>query len=278
MLALPIFSMISAPCGHRTPSWPALLRLWHVPPASRRGLFADRHQAVAFDQQTAIAGWDRRRESRARASAAPFFNGVRRRSNVAAEISGGIAEGDEQGRRHRGHGVAGRQHRMRGAEPLALHECQASGRTRLASARNRLVAGPMTTASAAPAPFGAAPSTCASSDWPATGCRTFGMVDRIRVPSPAASRIVRLVLPVIRFLKFLGECRAAAVIKCFRPQWETRIATPPRPRIFKIRPHSLRFAVLISAASEERPDNLVMAKDTDQLARMLRDRKYRLGL
>ena len=55
----------------------------------------------------------------------------------------------------------------------------------------------MTTASAAPAPFGAAPSTCASSDWPATGCSTFGSEERMRVPSPAASTMVRLVLPVI---------------------------------------------------------------------------------
>src|SRR5260370_21165659 len=58
----------------------------------------------------------------------------------------------------------------------------------------------MTTASAGPVPFGAARSTCASNDWPATGCRTFGIADRMRVPSPAASTTVRLVRAVIRFL------------------------------------------------------------------------------
>src|SRR5882757_155372 len=55
----------------------------------------------------------------------------------------------------------------------------------------------MTTASSVPGPFGAALNTWASSDWPATGCRTFGVEDRMRVPSPAASTMVRLVLPVI---------------------------------------------------------------------------------
>ena len=73
----------------------------------------------------------------------------------------------------------------------------ASGRSRFASSATASWSGPITTASASPAPFGAAPSTCASSDRPATGCSTLGSADRIRVPSPAASTIVRLVLPVI---------------------------------------------------------------------------------
>src|SRR3984957_8805824 len=94
----------------------------------------------------------------------------------------------------------------------------ASGRTRLASAATDSWSGPITTANAAPAPFGAAPSTCASSDWPATGCSTFGVEDRIRVPSPAASTMVRLVLPVIPdpYIAAVVADDAAAVIKRFR--------------------------------------------------------------
>src|SRR3954454_1907986 len=73
----------------------------------------------------------------------------------------------------------------------------ASGRARATSSATAWWSGPITTASEAPAPFGAASSTCASSDWPATGCSTFGSEERIRVPSPAASTTVRLDRAVI---------------------------------------------------------------------------------
>ena len=73
----------------------------------------------------------------------------------------------------------------------------ASGRTRNASAVTAWCSGPTTTASAAPSPFGAAVRTCPSNVRPATSCSTFGSEERIRVPSPAASTIVRLVRPVI---------------------------------------------------------------------------------
>src|SRR6266545_766244 len=73
----------------------------------------------------------------------------------------------------------------------------ASGRMRLTSSATALWSGPITTASAAPVPCGAASSTCASSDWPAMGCSTFGSEDRMRVPSPAASTTVRLDRAVI---------------------------------------------------------------------------------
>ena len=79
----------------------------------------------------------------------------------------------------------------------------ASGRMRLTSSATALWSGPITTASAAPAPCGAASSTCASSDWPATGCSTFGSEDRMRVPSPAASTTVRLDRAVILVLEVL---------------------------------------------------------------------------
>ena len=62
------------------------------------------------------------------------------------------------------------------------------------------------------------------------------------MPSPAASTIVRLVLPVIRF-PVLGECCAAAVIKRFRPQWKPE-SPPDKSAGFKIRrAFLLMFAV-----------------------------------
>src|SRR5438445_11440884 len=94
----------------------------------------------------------------------------------------------------------------------------ASERTRLTSSATALWSGPITTASAAPVPCGAASSTCASSDWPATGCSTFGCEDRMRVPSPAASTTVRLDRAVILFpcssLADNGDGRRA-VFNCF---------------------------------------------------------------
>src|SRR5438105_6557633 len=103
---------------------------------------------------------------------------------------------------------------------------RASGRTRLTSSATELWAGPMTTASASPVPFGAAASTCASSDRPATGFRTFGTEDRMRVPSPAASTTVRLDRAVIRILHIGGDNCAGAVIKRFCPPWKPD--SPPR--------------------------------------------------
>src|SRR4051794_24927166 len=84
----------------------------------------------------------------------------------------------------------------------------------------------MTTASDAPVPFGAAASTCASSDRPATGLRTFGTEDRMRVPSPAASTTVRLDRPVIRILHIGSEKIVRRRHKAFLSPMETD--SPPR--------------------------------------------------
>src|SRR5271170_1743178 len=87
----------------------------------------------------------------------------------------------------------------------------ASGRMRLTSSATDPWSGPITTASAAPVPLGAAASTCASSDRPATGCSTFGRLERIRVPSPAASTTVRLDradIPILAYPCSSGEYRA----------------------------------------------------------------------
>src|ERR1700737_522800 len=89
----------------------------------------------------------------------------------------------------------------------------ASERMRRTSSSTAPWSGPRTTANAAPSPLGAARSTCASSDWPASGCRTFGLAERMRVPSPAASTMVRLVLLLILVLGILRQRRAVAVIK-----------------------------------------------------------------
>src|ERR1700732_4227336 len=90
---------------------------------------------------------------------------------------------------------------------------------RLASSATAWWSGPITTASAALLSFGAAARTWASSDCPATGCRTLGVADRMRVPSPAASTMVRLVLLVIRILAVAAN-GVAVVIKRFRPAWK----------------------------------------------------------
>src|SRR6267142_2707238 len=69
----------------------------------------------------------------------------------------------------------------------------AAGRISFAAAATRSCPGPITTATAPPVARTAA-STCASSVRPPMACSTFGREDRMRVPSPAASTIVRQVL------------------------------------------------------------------------------------
>src|SRR5713226_3430652 len=103
----------------------------------------------------------------------------------------------------------------------------------------------MTTASAAPVPFGAAASTCASSDWPATGCRTFGIADRIRVPSPAASTTVRRVRAVIRILVLQ---RATLRRRRHRAFWDG-VETGKNPRIHEQDAFPVNVCRLIRQAS-----------------------------
>src|SRR5712664_200322 len=141
----------------------------------------------------------------------------------------------------------------------------ASGRRRLTSSATARWSGPMTTASEAPAPFGAASSTCASSDWPATGCRTFGIADCMRVPSPAASTIVRLVLPVIRILIVWWRKLRRRRHKAFSLPMETcssRGKTPRIPDRGAIPVNVYRLIRLRPQEGRERP----MAKDSDHLA------------
>src|SRR6266852_1381773 len=141
----------------------------------------------------------------------------------------------------------------------------ASGRRRLTSSATARWSGPITTASEAPAPFGAASSTCASSDWPATGCRTFGIADCMRVPSPAASTIVRLVLPVIRILIVWWRRLRRGRHKAFSLPMETcssRGKTPRIPDRSVIPVNVCRLIRLRPQEGRERP----MAKDSDHLA------------
>src|SRR6267154_4501818 len=141
----------------------------------------------------------------------------------------------------------------------------ASRHRRLTSSATARWSDPMTTASEAPAPFGAASSTCASSDWPATGCRTFGIEDCMRVPSPAASTIVRLVLPVIRILIVWWRRLRRGRHKAFSLPMETcssRGKTPRIPDRSAIPVNVCRLIRLRPQEGRERP----MAKDSDHLA------------
>src|SRR6202022_858337 len=117
----------------------------------------------------------------------------------------------------------------------------------------------MTRASAAPAPLGEAPSTCASSDWPATGCRTFGIEDRIRVPSPAASTTVRLVRAVIRILVVAADVRRRR-----HKAFSARVETGKTPRIQDQGAFPVNVCRVIRWASGG--PKTFMARDTDHLA------------
>ena len=75
----------------------------------------------------------------------------------------------------------------------ACTKISASGRTRLASAATASAPSPTTTAVLVPPALLTASSTWARSDWPAIACSTFGRVERMRVPSPAASTMARQV-------------------------------------------------------------------------------------
>src|SRR5258705_9934750 len=139
----------------------------------------------------------------------------------------------------------------------------ASGRRRLTSSATARWSGPMTTASEAPAPFGAASSTCVSSDWPATGCSTFGIEDCMRVPSPAASTMVRLVLPVIPNPCWLRQGLRRRH-KAFLSTME--IVSPPGEsrRIHDRGPFPVKVQCDSAKAREGR--KRPMARDTDHLA------------
>src|ERR1700682_5455635 len=141
----------------------------------------------------------------------------------------------------------------------------ASARSRLTSSATAPWSGPMTTASAAPAPFGAASSTCASSDWPATRCRTFGIADCMRVPSPAASTTVRLDRAVIRILIVRWRKLRRRRHKAFSLPME---ACSSRGKTRRIPDHGAipvnvcRLIRLRPQEGRKRP----MAKDSDHLA------------
>ena len=85
------------------------------------GLLADRDQSVALDQQPAIAG----RIGGAKAEHGERCAVLQRRAQPRKGFGRNqrrIAERDQQIVGAAGDRLAGRQHRMRGAEPLALNE------------------------------------------------------------------------------------------------------------------------------------------------------------
>src|SRR6202521_272298 len=134
----------------------------------------------------------------------------------------------------------------------------------MASSATASWSGPITTASAAEFSFGAAPRTCARSDWPATRCRTFGVADRMRVPSPAASTMVRVVLPVIRI-----PCRSWPIVcrrrhKAFLAGMETGITPDKTPGIRMTAHFLLMFASDSVGTLGGR--NRLMARDSRNLS------------
>ena len=86
---------------------------------------------------------------------------------------------------------------MRGAAALGLHEHLQIGEFRARIGRNIVMLGADHDGYRRALRLLSAVSTCPSSERPATLCSTFGREDRIRVPSPAASTIVRQVRPLI---------------------------------------------------------------------------------
>src|SRR5262245_39467197 len=75
----------------------------------------------------------------------------------------------------------------------ACTKISASGSTRLASAATASAPSPTTSAVMVPPALRTDSSTWARSDWPAIACSTFGRVESMRVPSPAASTMARQV-------------------------------------------------------------------------------------
>ena len=120
-LAWPIFSMMSSALRPSNAITPALQSVIARSAGTGVGVLADRDQPVAFDQQPAIAG---------RIGGAKAEHGQRRavfqRRAQARECRGRnqrrIAEHDQQIVGAAGDRLARRQHRMRGAETLALDE------------------------------------------------------------------------------------------------------------------------------------------------------------
>ena len=185
------------------------------------GVLADRDQPVALDQRAGRSRSDRRRESRAP-----------RAPRLSSTARAGARMSRPRSAAYRRTRPADRRRRARSprAPPAPHARCRAARAERrsrrpgaAAWPRRRQPRGRVRSPRPArrPAPSGAAPSTCASSDWPATGCSTLGSEERMRVPSPAASTMVRLVLPVIPVPESLAaSVCAAAVIKCFEPEWK----------------------------------------------------------
>ena len=165
---------------------------------SRRRARGWRRSSVALRHQPAVAGRiggpeaeHRDRRAIGERGAQPLER-LRRGSAACRRRSPGCR------RRPRSIAALRRQHRMRGAAPLGLHEAPARpAATRALRPTTSSCSGPTTTAIARR--FGRArPSAHApSSERPATACSTFGRAERMRVPSPAASTIVRQVRPLI---------------------------------------------------------------------------------
>ena len=142
------------------------------------------------------------------ATAAPSASAVRNDANVSAADQRRVGEHHQdivRGLRERG---ARRQHRMRGAEPFALLKDRGLRRDALCLGLDRRMIGSDHHSEAAPPACSAAVSTCASSERPPIACSTFGRLERMRVPSPAASTIARHVREGIRMgSNFSGKQR-----------------------------------------------------------------------
>ena len=121
LLALPIFSMIASALRPSNAITPALHSVIVRSAGAGVGLLADRHQPVALDQQPAVAG----RIGGAKAEHGERCAVLQRRAHPLEGLGRDqrrIAERDQKIVGAAGDRLAGRQHRMRGAEALALNE------------------------------------------------------------------------------------------------------------------------------------------------------------
>ena len=211
----------------------------------RRGirLLADIDQPSVLDHQPAIAGGIGGAKAEHR-DGGPVPQRRAQPRKCFRRDQRGIAEHDQKIVGAMQDGVAGRQHRMRGAEPLALDEGGRIGANAPGLVGDGGMVGSDHHGERRAGSSGAAPSTCASSDCPATGCSTFGIEDCIRVPSPAASTMVRLdrsfiQIPAIgaRTTGSAPDC-AAALLEGFCPPWKPDSTLDARGR-FRMRAHFL---------------------------------------
>ena len=165
--------------------WRRHVRRWppYRSPSTREPAVAGRIGGIKAEHAQRPCALLRRRAQAARSVAAEI-NGVSPR-NTTSESSAPRAMALARRQHHVG-GVPGR---------LALNERRGVGRIRLTSPRRPpLGSGPITTAKrvaspgAPPPPWGGATSTCASSDWPATGCRTLGIRGACECPRRPRAR------------------------------------------------------------------------------------------